>query len=144
MGKYTGKGQNKPKGSDVTPDDAWTYQRLVSVGMQLLNTFQDVVFLRQVHRCDKSREDIPACKREVFRNDAARFLSVTRGMGDCTWTRDDHVWLSQRNRSVLQQTEAGREELRKFETAPLLMDGRQDRVTGEIGAKKINLFELEK
>ena len=64
-------------------------------------------------------------------------------MADCTWTLDDHDWLSRRNRSRLQQTPEGREELRRFDTAPLLMDGRVTRVTGEIGANRINLHRLE-
>ncbi len=71
------------------------------------------------------------------------FLRATRGMADCTWTREQHAWLSRRNRSVLQQTEEGRAQLRRFEDAPLLMDGRVDRVTGETGAIKVNERKLE-
>ena len=64
-------------------------------------------------------------------------------MADCTWTRTDHAWLSRRNRSVVQQTREGREELARFETAPLLMDGRKDRVTGDVGANRVNQQKLE-
>ena len=74
-----------------------------------------------------------------------KFLDVTRGMADCTWKQAEHAWLSRRNRSVLQQTKGGREELRRFDgdvgearPAPILMDGRKDRVTGEVGAIKIS------
>ena len=34
--------------------------------------------------------------------------------------------------------------MKKFDSAPLLMDGRQDRVTGEVGANKINQLKLER
>ena len=44
---------------------------------------------------------------------------------------------------MLQQTAAGREELRRFADAPLLMDGRQDRLTGERGANMVNQMRLE-
>ena len=43
----------------------------------------------------------------------------------------------------MQQTPEGREELRRFDTAPLLMDGRVTRVTGEAGANRVNLLKLE-
>ena len=42
-----------------------------------------------------------------------------------------------------QQTREGREELARFESAPLLMDGRKDRVTGEVGANRVNRQKLE-
>ena len=86
---------------------------------------------------------MPADKREEYKKDASRFLDVTGKMADCTWTLDDHDWLSRRNRSRLQQTPEGREELRRFDTAPLLMDGRVTRVTGEGGANRVNLLKLE-
>ena len=66
-----------------------------------------------------------------------------RKLVDCTWTRQDHEGLSQRNRSFLQQTEAGRKQLRAFASAPLLMDARKTKVTGEEGAIKINQLRLE-
>ena len=71
------------------------------------------------------------------------FLEVTRKMADCTWEQADHAWLSRRNRTRLQQTPEGREELRRFDTAPLLMDGRVTRVTGEAGANRVNMLKLE-
>ena len=75
------------------------------------------------------------------------------GMADCDpalFTKEDHAWLSGFNRSVLQQTEAGRRHLRLFDggdggkSAPLLMDGRKDTVSGAIGANKINVMKLER
>ena len=103
-GDYQGKGQNKPRGSDRTPNDAWTTQKLVRMGMAARNTFEDAVLLRQVHRYVEEKAGIREEKREEYRRDAVRFLEVMRRMADCTWTRDDHAWLSRRNRSVLQQT----------------------------------------
>ncbi len=43
--------------------------------------------------------------QERYRQDAERFLRVTRGMADCDvekFSREDYVWLTQRNRSALQ------------------------------------------
>ena len=142
-GDYAGKGQNKPRGSDQTPSDAWTTRKLVRMGMSVRNSFEDVVLLRQVHRHVDDNEDLPAERREDYRRDATRFLDVTRGMADCTWTQADHAWLSRRNRSALQQTREGRDDLREFDAAPLLMDGRKDQVTGAVGAIKVNQLRLE-
>ena len=111
--------------------------------MAVRQTFQDLALLRQVHRYTDYKEGMSEEQREAYRQDAVRFLSVTRGMADCTWSRDDHRWLSRRNRSVVQQTREGREELARFESAPLLMDGRKDRVTGEVGANRVNRQKLE-
>ncbi|HIE69732.1 MAG TPA: hypothetical protein EYP98_05930, partial [Planctomycetes bacterium] len=143
-GEYSGKGQNKPRGSAETPGDAWPTKKLVRMGMQARNTFQDVVLLRQVHRYVEENDEIPPEKKQEYREAASKFLTVTRGMADCTWTQSEHAWLSRRNRAVLQQTPEGRAELRKFDAAPLLMDGRKDRVTGEVGADKINQLRLER
>ena len=143
-GAYTGKGQNKPKGSDRTPDDAWSTHKLVTMGMCVRNSFDDVCLLRQVHRYVDEKSDMPPELRDEFKRDAVKFIKVTRGMADCTWEQCEHAWLSRRNRSHLQQTPQGREELRKFDAAPLLMDGRKDRVTGEVGANKINQLRLER
>ena len=77
-------------------------------------------------------------------------MAVTRRMCELTWTEDDHAWLSQRNRSVLRQTAAGRDELRQFDecdsggSAPLLMDGRKKNSKGEDGAEQYNARELRK
>ena len=143
-GDYVGKGQNKPKGSDRTPSDAWSSQKLVRMGMLVRNSFEDAVLLREVHRYAEASAEIPEERREEYREAAQKFLTVTRGMADCTWTQAEHAWLSQRNRSVVQQTPEGRASLKRFETAPLLMDGRKDRVTGEVGANKINKLRLER
>ena len=143
LGEYKGKGQNKPRGVDRTPSNAWSTSRLVSNGMFVRDSFQDAVILRQVHRFEDENASVPSDRREEYKKDAQRFLAVTRGMADCSWKLDDHEWLSRRNRSRLQQTPEGREELRRFDTAPLLMDGRVTRATGEIGANRVNLHRLE-
>ena len=142
-GDYTGKGKNRPRGSDGTPPGAWSAHKLVRMGMASRNKFDDVVLLREVHRYEDTNDEVPVEKREEYRKDAEEFLRVTRGMADCTWTPAQHAWLTRRNRSVLQQSAEGREQLRKFEAAPLLMDGRKDRVTGEVGAIRINQMKLE-
>ena len=91
--------------------------------------------------------------QEKYKQDAERFQRVMKGMADCDpalFTKEDHAWLSGFNRSVLQQTEAGRRHLRLFDggdggkSAPLLMDGRKDTVSGAIGANKINVMKLER
>ena len=151
MGAYTGKGQNKPKGADRTPDNAWTMARLAVNGQAVRDSFEDVCVLRQVHRYVEERSDLsPECQ-EQFKQDAIRFLKVTRAMADCdpeNFTKLDHAWLSRRNRSFLQQTPEGREELRKFDgvasgkPAPLLMDGRKDDSQGKAGANRLNQMKL--
>ena len=63
-------------------------------------------------------------------------------MADLTWSPEEWRWLSKRNRSILQQTPEGRAELQQLENAPLLMDGRKDRITGEQGADRLNRAKL--
>ena len=142
-GEYRGKGKNKPKGSDGTPPGAKSAKELVRLGLMARNTFQDVALLRQVHRVRDPGADVPEERRESYRNDAAEFLHVTKAMADCTWTPEERAWLARRNRSVLQMTPEGRSELQKFESAPLLMDGRKTRITGETGADHMNLLKLK-
>ena len=153
-GVYGGKGQNKPRGSKDTPPKAWSTKKLVHNGMEVRNTFQDVVELRQVHRYDDGDDDMPEEEREEYRREAKEFLRVMRGMADCSWTPSDWAWLARRNRSALQQSEEGRKQLRGFDgrrdaatgdvvgMASLLMDGRKDRVTGEVGAIRTNRLKL--
>ena len=142
-GEYRGKGQNKPKGSEGVPPGAKSTKELVRLGMMARNPFQDVVLLRQVHRVRDPGSDVPEEKLDAYRKDAAEFLRVTQAMADCTWTHEDRVWLARRNRTVLQMTPEGRAELQKFESAPLLMDGRKTRITGETGADHMNLMKLK-
>ena len=142
-GAYVGKGQNKPRGADRTPTGALDSRGLVARGVTVRDSFHDVVILRQVWRHSSSNKSLSPERQEAYRRDAAEFLEIMRGLADCTWTIKQHMWLSRRNRSVLQQTVEGREELKAFADAPLLMDGRKDRVTGEVGANRINRMHLE-
>ena len=153
LGEYTGKGQNKPKGAERTPDGAWSTKNLCRMGMAVRDQFEDVCVLRQVHRYTETKEGLPQDVQEKYKQDAERFQRVMKGMADCDpalFTKEDHAWLSGFNRSVLQQTEAGRRHLRLFDggdggkSAPLLMDGRKDTVSGAIGANKINVMKLER
>ena len=90
-GDYTGKGQNKPKGATGTPAGAWTTHKLVRMAMAVRNGFQDVAILRKVHRyCDECK-GLSAAEQERYRSDAVEFLRATRGMADCTWTREQHA-----------------------------------------------------
>ena len=66
-GEYTGKGQNKPRGSEGTPSDAWSTHKLVRMGMAVRNSFEDVVLLRQVHRYVDEKAEIPPERREEYR-----------------------------------------------------------------------------
>ena len=124
-GEYTKTGQNKPKGNEGVPPGAKSTKELVRLGMMARISFQDVVLLRQVHRVRDPGSDVPDEKLDAYRKDAAEFLGVTQAMADCTWTHEDRVWLARRNRTVLQMTPEGRAELQKFESAPLLMDGKE-------------------
>ena len=142
-GEYRGRGQNKPEGSEGTPLGAKSTKELVRLGMMTRNTFQDVAILREVHRVRDPGADVPEERRESYRNDAAEFLHVTKAMADCTWTPEERAWLARRNRSVLQMTPEGRLELQKFESAPLLMDGRKTRITGGTVADHMNLLKLK-
>ena len=99
---YTGKGQNKPRGSEGTPSDAWSTRKLHRMGMAVRNSFEDAMILREVHRCVNEKagiiREIPAHRLQDFRRDAIRFLEVTRGLADCTWELKHHAWLSRRDR----------------------------------------------
>ena len=144
QGVYAGKGKNKPRNAAEHQTRDWDTRTLHAVGGHVRDSFEDVVMLRRVHRYAEQMEGATAAVQAEYKRDAARFLDVTRGMAECTWTKADHAWLERRNRSALQQTPEGRAALREFEDAPLLMDGREDRVTGEVGAKTVNRMRLER
>ena len=91
LGDYKGRAQNKPARSERTPSDAWSTSRLVSNGMFVRDSFTDAVLLRQVHRYEDQYNDVPSARREEYKEDAQRFLDVTRGMADCSWTLADHA-----------------------------------------------------
>ena len=85
---------------------------LVNLSEILKAECDDVVILRQTHRLDDGHDDVSDAERHAYRAECDRFLFVLRGMANCTWSREDHAWLSQRNRSVLMRTPEGREELK--------------------------------
>ena len=60
---------------------------LVRVAMDVRESFEDVCFLRQVHRYEDANDNIPLERREAYRRDAERFPGVMRGMAECTWER---------------------------------------------------------
>ena len=142
-GTYTGKAKNKPRQDVVAPVDAPSVGRFVDMCRLFIEEFEDVVILQKVHRSldagGRNSSLSEACAAEQ-----RRFLEVTRRMADLEWTREDHAWLSQRNRSLLKLTQEGRAELVGFEDAPLLMDGRKRNARGEDGAQQYNAAELQK
>ena len=109
-GKYKGKAKNKRRSDADAPVDARSVESFVDMCQLFREEFEDVVILQKVHRS----LDAGAGGGSLSEQDAAeqqRFLEVTGRMADLEWTREDHAWLSQRNRSVMKLTEKGREEL---------------------------------
>ena len=142
-GEYAGKAENKPRDAEGVPPGAWSAKKLVRMGMEVRDSCEDVVILRRVHRYQDFDESIPLEKRALYAEEAAKFLACTRGMADCTWTPGQRDWLASRNRSALQQTSDGRAQLQRVERAPLLMDTKVDKSSGEAGADRLNQLRLE-
>jgi len=140
-GRYEGKGLNKPRKGDA-PDGAPSLADLTRMGELLREEFQDVVILRNVHRICRAPEGMDAAAAAQYEADADRFLEVTQGMANCTWTLQDHAWLARRNRSALSKTPEGRAKLEAFVEAPLLMDGKRQNRQGEDGSTRLNQEEL--
>ena len=117
IGKYTGKGRNVPR-SGAGSTEGPSLEALTNEAELFREEFDDVVLLRKVHRIDFG----DACsggeaERLQYAADADKFLDVTLKMASCTWTLEEHAWLSKRNRSTLLATHAGREELLAFDEA---------------------------
>ena len=106
-GRYQGKGLNKPRNGQA-PEGTPSVQALTERGDLFKNEFEDVVILREVHRIERDAGVADAAAAAAYQQDADRFLQVTAGMADCTWTREDHAWLSRRNRSFLARAASGR------------------------------------
>ena len=83
-------------------------------------------------------------EQAVYAAEADKFLDVTAKMVDCSWTPQEHAWLARRNRSRLELTESGQKTLKAFADAPLLMDGKQKKASGEDGAMQVNERELQR
>ena len=151
-GPYKGKAKNLPPrrrdgAAAEVPPGTPTVHDFVGRGCMLRDEFDDVVFLRKVHRADRSRACVDPEQRKRYVEDADRFLEVTDSMADLTWTPEQHAWLSRFNRSARSATREGREELKKFEDAPILMDTRKMTASGEEiddpdGADAANLKRL--
>ncbi len=133
-GAYKGRGCRRGDGDD----DVLPAEDLANGGLAVRKEFQDVVILQTVHRLDDGDDAMAPEVRAAYREDADRFLRVTRAMVDCEWTQEDHAWLAQRNQSRLRRTTAGRAELQEFADAPLLMDGRRKDRQGRDGAMQVN------
>ena len=83
------------------------------------------MLLQRLQRLDMGHDEMAPEERAEYVAEAERWREVIRRMADLEWTPEDHEWLSKRNRSVLELTERGREELKAFESATLLMDARR-------------------
>jgi len=143
-GAYRGTGLNKPRKGDRA-EDAPSLADFTRMGELLREEFQDVAILRDVHRISRAPEGSDAVASAQYGAEADRFLEVTTGMANCTWTPQDHAWFATRNRSALSKTPEGRLELEAFEEAPLLMDGKKPNRQGEDGSTQVNkehLFRL--
>ena len=93
LGEYVGKGQNKPKHAERTPDNAWTTKNLHRMGMAVRDQFEDVCLLRKVHRHNEKKDGLSDAEQEKYRQDADRYRRVMMGMADCDpalFTKDDH------------------------------------------------------
>ena len=109
----------------------------------LLNEFQDAVILKRVRRIETEQSGVrDSSSAAQYAADAERFLSVTAGMAECEWSVEDHAWLRLRQRSVLNRTASGREALKDFEDAPILMDTRRKTMRQDDGADQVNQAEL--
>ena len=132
------------KGQAKKVDGGPAPSALVGLGLSVRNECDDVVILHEVHRLDDGDDSMGAAEREAYRADADKFVRVCRRLADCEMTREDHAWMSRRNRSVLMSTEAGRREYASFRDAILLMDGRKRNVEGKDGADQVNAVELRR
>ena len=147
-GLYAGRARDGAAGEGQVSQSS-----LVGSVVSLRDEFQDVAILQQAHRLDDGDDTMAAEAREAYRAEADRYQEVMLRLADCTWTVEDHAWLAQRSRRRLQATAAGREELRRFEDAPLLMDTRKRRATAsgggspgmaDDGADRMNALELRR
>ena len=115
---------------------------LVDDGRLLRAECEDVVILRGMHRRDDGKGIADETERKNYCEEADEFVRVCRRMADCEWTRQEHAWLSQRNKSVLMSTEEGRKEYESLKDGILLMDGQKRNAAGKDGAQQLNAKEL--
>ena len=129
-------------GAAKKPDDGPHPGDLVDLGMTLRDECEDVVILRGMHRRDDGKHISDEVERKKYCEEADEFVRVCRRMADCEWTRQEHAWLSQRNKSVLMSTEEGRKEYDALKDGILLMDGQKRNAEGKDGAQQLNAREL--
>jgi len=141
-GEYTGRSENKPLWSLTVPAGAMSAKALVRMGDHIRDCCNDVVILHNVHRYQDFDPSLSVEKWLLYADEAVKFLEVTRGMADCTWTPAQHAWLSLRNVSSLQQTSEGSAQLQKFRYAPLLMYDKIDLVSGQSAVSRFNNARL--
>ena len=129
-------------GAAKKPDDGPHPGDLVDLGLTLRDECEDVVILRGMHRRDDGKHISDEVERKKYCEEADEFVRVCRRMADCEWTRQEHAWLSQRNKSVLMSTEEGRKEYDALKDGILLMDGQKRNAEGKDGAQQLNAREL--
>ena len=139
-GAYRGKGKNLE--GDVG------LRALVGLSQQFKCEFKDVVILRQTHRVDNGEHIADLSERNLYCDEADRFVRVAKRLADCEMSREEHDWLCGRNKSRLMTTEEGRKEVAAefygANPAVLLMDGRVRNAAGEDGAEQANGYELQR
>ena len=109
--------------ADVDTELVETWQ-LSDSGLAFRKEFDDVVILETRHRfVDPRKERVEEGREEEFVDDLIRFREVMGRLADLSLTREDHEWLSRRNRSRLPAAER-----KLFDEAVLLMDTKKQRV----------------
>jgi hypothetical protein len=146
VGKYTGKGLNKPLKGEASPGTP-SLAAFTNLAELFRGEFDDVVILRTARRIDRTgAASMSEAVRASYATDADKFLEVTAGMANCWWSLQDRNWFARRNRSALVMTPEGRAQVREIEEAeaPILMDGRKQRACGRDVADQVNAGELLK
>ena len=147
--KFAKQKDGKSAAREALPD-ASSKESFAAHGDMFFKEFRDVVILRTVHRTydptdDRVKNIATEEERQKFLQDSDKFQEIMEKMSDLSWTSEEHAWLaSARNRSVLARTEEGRREVDSFEDAPILIDTRKQRQTGEDGADRMNALQLRK
>ena len=109
--------------TDVHPDTDKTplaqKVQLSNSGLELYNSFDEVIILQTVHRLKQIEKPTTASDHE-YNARADRFLEILHRVRDLTLTAGDYFWLCnlKKSKKTLQEREA-------FKTAPVLMDYRR-------------------
>ena len=92
------------KTTTKTVEGGPTQDALVGLGLSVRNECEDVVILRDVWRRDDGKHIADAAERERYCEEASEFVRVCRKLADCDLTREEHAWLSKRNKYELLKT----------------------------------------